>query len=303
LGEKVGTNLTKTDNEKWGGLIILGSAPVSTESGDTEGNIEGIPANLSYGVYGGTNATDNSGSLQYVSIRHGGTLIGEGNEINGLTLGGVGSGTTISNIEIYATLDDGIECFGGTVNLSNILVFYQGDDGLDIDQNYAGTIDGFAVIQGDGVGTDEGLEVDGPEGTTNVTGLCHFMNGLCTRQGSEGTPGDFKSKAQGSVTNVTFDYPGAIKIRASYQNGCVDPKSDAFTYLTNTSPTLTFVNSSFAAVSVYTASNDGATPPVTCTVSGADQTAAEAVMTSGSGGSVVPTTLFSWTAAGLRSEL
>ena len=77
LGQKVGTNLTKTDNELWGGLIILGNAPSSTENGDTEGNIEGIPANLGYGEYGGSDANDSSGSLRYVSVRHGGITIGE----------------------------------------------------------------------------------------------------------------------------------------------------------------------------------------------------------------------------------
>ena len=108
FGQLADTNLTSTDNEKWGGLIILGKAPVSTENGDTEGNIEGLPADEDYAKYGGTAADDNSGTLSYVTIRHGGVTIGEGNEINGLTLGGVGNGTTINNIEIYATLDDGI---------------------------------------------------------------------------------------------------------------------------------------------------------------------------------------------------
>ena len=81
--------------------------------------IEGIPASDLNGLYGGTEATDNSGVLKYISIRHGGANIGEGNEINGLTLGGVGSGTTIENIEIVANDDDGIEWFGGTVNVKN----------------------------------------------------------------------------------------------------------------------------------------------------------------------------------------
>ncbi len=208
IGQKVGTNLTKTDNEKWGGVVILGNAPISAENGDVSANIEGIPANLGYGVYGGAVSNDDSGILNYVSIRHGGITIGEGNELNGLTLGGVGTGTTISNIEIYATLDDGIECFGGTVNISNALVFYQGDDGLDIDMNYSGTIDGFAVIHGDGIGTDEGLEIDGPEGITNVNGQFIIKNGICkyVDAAGSGSAGDFKSKAQGTVENVTFDY-------------------------------------------------------------------------------------------------
>ena len=88
----------------------------------TEFQIEGIPASDANGLYGGNDATDNSGTITYVSIRHGGGEIGEGNEINGLTLAGVGSATTINNIEVVANVDDGIEFFGGTVNASNLLV-------------------------------------------------------------------------------------------------------------------------------------------------------------------------------------
>ena len=72
-----------------------------------------------WNFYGGTDANDNSGTLQYVSIRHGGAIIAEGNELNGLTLGGVGAGTTIENIEIISNSDDGLECFGGNVDVTN----------------------------------------------------------------------------------------------------------------------------------------------------------------------------------------
>lgn len=167
-GQKSGTNLTTADVGLWGGIIILGRAPISV-SGDVEtSQIEGIPANEPYGQYGGTIPEDNSGSLQYVSIRHGGVSIGSDNEINGLTLGGVGTGTTIRNIEVVANLDDGIEWFGGTVNASNLLVWAQGDDALDVDQAYSGTISNALVIQGSEPGS--ALELDGPEGeTTDAT--------------------------------------------------------------------------------------------------------------------------------------
>ena len=311
IGQKVGSNLTKTDNEKWGGLVILGDAPSSTENGDTEGNIEGIPANLGYGVYGGSNSADNSGVLNYVSIRHGGITIGEGNELNGLTLGGVGSGTTISNIEIYATLDDGIECFGGTVDISDALVFYQGDDGLDIDQNYAGTINGFAVIHGDGIGTDEGLEVDGPEGSTNVDGQFTISNGICKSEGtSDGSAGDFKSGAQGTVENVTFDYSSVggkeVKFRTKFEAGCVH-KADAYKNLT--APTgaqsLTFTNADVTGgVKVYDGDEDLPGTPTACpTELGAGQVTATGAITSGSGSTYDYVSKFSWGAAGTRGEL
>ncbi len=98
------------------------------------------PSDLN-GLYGGTDPLDNSGSITYISIRRGSANIGEGNEINGLTLGGVGSGTTIQNVEIIANQDDGIEWFGGTVNVTNALVWNTGDDAIDTDQSWGGTFD------------------------------------------------------------------------------------------------------------------------------------------------------------------
>lgn len=158
-GEIISPNLEPTVSGLWGGLLVLGKAPISAASDAMQ--IEGIPASDLNGLYGGTEATDNSGVLKYISIRHGGANIGEGNEINGLTLGGVGSGTTIENIEIVANDDDGIEWFGGTVNVKNVVVWNVGDDAIDTDQSWGGTLDNFIVINPG----DECLELDGPEGT------------------------------------------------------------------------------------------------------------------------------------------
>lgn len=164
-GQKAGTNLDVNARGLWGGVIILGKAPVSVEGNAATSLIEGIPANEPYGQYGGEDAMDNSGSLRYVSIRHGGVTIGQDNEINGLTLGGVGAGTVIENIEVVANQDDGIEWFGGSVNAKNLLVWGQGDDGLDVDQEYTGTVSNAIVIQGNEPGS--AFELDGPEGTGN----------------------------------------------------------------------------------------------------------------------------------------
>jgi len=314
LGQLVGSNLQKDDNELWGGIIILGNAPVSTENGDITGNIEGIPANLGYGEYGGSDAADNSGSLSYVSIRHGGITIGEGNEINGLTLGGVGTGTTINNIEIYATLDDGIECFGGTVNISDALVFFQGDDGIDLDQNYSGTINGFAVVHGDGVGTDEGLEIDGPEGMTNVNGQFTLSNGVClyVDGAGSGSAGDFKSKAQGNVSNVSFDYSALtgkpVKFRTKFEEPGVDctHKSDAYKYLTAPSgaQSLVFTDCAVAGgVKVYDGDVEAPATTDCPTELDAAQATAASFVVNGTGSSYGYAQKFSWGAAGQRGEL
>ena len=158
-GQIESPNLSNDLDGLWGGLIVLGHAPISADAESVQ--IEGIPVSDANGLYGGTNAADNSGSIKYVSIRHGGANIGEGNEINGLTLGGVGSGTTIQYVEVIANQDDGIEFFGGTVNVSHAVVVNAGDDAIDTDQSWAGTLDNFIVINAG----DECFELDGPEGT------------------------------------------------------------------------------------------------------------------------------------------
>lgn len=158
-GQIASPNLDPDLNGLWGGLIVLGTAPISADAEAVQ--IEGIPPSDQNGLYGGTDPQSNSGVIRYVSIRHGGANIGEGNEINGLTLGGVGSGTIIENVEIIANQDDGIEWFGGTVNVKNAIVWNAGDDAIDTDQSWAGTLDNFIVINPG----DECFELDGPEGT------------------------------------------------------------------------------------------------------------------------------------------
>jgi hypothetical protein len=164
-GNFASPNLDPTVNGLWGGVIVLGKAKISPKpstSGElNEVQIEGIPTSDPNGLYGGNDDTDNSGIISYVSIRHGGTNIGSGNEINGLTLGGVGSMTSINNVEIVANQDDGIEWFGGTVNTSYVVVWNCGDDGIDTDQSWAGNLDNFVVISPAG----HCFELDGPEGS------------------------------------------------------------------------------------------------------------------------------------------
>ncbi|GAA4115752.1 hypothetical protein GCM10022393_16080 [Aquimarina addita] len=197
IGETAGTNLDQNQRGLWGGLIVLGNAPVSLDGNAETAQIEGIPASDTNGLYGGTNAADNSGTLTYISIRHGGALIGEGNEINGLTLGGVGTGTTISHIEVVGNVDDGVEFFGGTVNASNLFVWAQGDDAIDIDQAYAGTIDNVIVVQGNI--SDHALEIDGPEG--EAAGSFVLQNVTLIGSAS-GEVADYRSGATGTTSNV-----------------------------------------------------------------------------------------------------
>lgn len=195
-GEIASPNLDSNLNGLWGGLLVLGNAPISADAESVQ--IEGIPPSDQNGLYGGTNAEDNSGVIKYVSIRHGGANIGEGNEINGLTLGGVGSKTVIENVEIIANQDDGIEWFGGTVSVTNALVWNAGDDAIDTDQAWAGTLDNFVVINPG----DEAFELDGPEGS--YTGAGHTIKNGTVSVGAASGLIDYDDNTDVNMTNIYF---------------------------------------------------------------------------------------------------
>ncbi|MDP0490613.1 MAG: hypothetical protein Q7Q71_06150, partial [Verrucomicrobiota bacterium JB023] len=152
---------TKADRGLWGGVVLLGNAKTYNYSAPGvligENIIEGFASSISVDVdnderadiieYGGSNDADSSGTMTYVSIRHGGYEFKADNEVNGLTLGGVGSGTTLEHIEVMSNSDDGIEFFGGTANLKYALVSFVKDDGFDLDEGYTGNIQFACVIQ------------------------------------------------------------------------------------------------------------------------------------------------------------
>ena len=229
VGESNGTNLDQNDRGLWGGLIVLGYAP-SSFAGDVDAlQIEGIPAEDTWGLYGGNDPNDNSGVYKYVSIRHGGALIGEGNEINGLTLGGVGAGTEIDNIEVVGNVDDGIEFFGGTVDASNLLVWAQGDDAIDIDQAYSGTVDNVVVHLGDI--SDHAFEIDGPEGSLNGSFVLQnasiFGNGIT----ENGEYADYRSNAMGSTSGVfASGFPAGKDVELDNDGVATNYNSGALTF-------------------------------------------------------------------------
>jgi hypothetical protein len=128
----------------FGGIVILGEA--TTNKAVTQ-EIEGLPkfdaAGNSLGVdisYGGSAPADNSGRFRYVRIEYAGYKLAENNEVNGLTLGGVGSGTTLDHVQVSWGADDGFEFFGGTVNASYLLAIANDDDDFDTDFGYSGRI-------------------------------------------------------------------------------------------------------------------------------------------------------------------
>ena len=129
------SNATNPKAGDWGGIIINGKAPLSRQASATSNAATEVNTTI---YFGGNDVTDNSGVLNYVKIEYSGARIDDEAEHNGLTLNGVGNGTTISNIAILYGDDDAIEFFGGSVNASNILVVNAKDDMFDFTQGYSG---------------------------------------------------------------------------------------------------------------------------------------------------------------------
>tara|TARA_R100001143_G_C3361275_1_gene136329 strand:+ start:44594 stop:46081 length:1488 start_codon:yes stop_codon:yes gene_type:complete len=152
--------LNQTNSKLWAGIIILGNAPAYAGGNTDAIQIEGIIDPDSRSQYGGDDPDHSSGILQYVSIRFSGAEIGPGDEIQGLTLGGVGRGTTIEYIDIFVSADDGIEIFGGTVDIRNISVAFSEDDSFDFDLGWTGNGQYLFAMQG-GNGGDRLNEWDG----------------------------------------------------------------------------------------------------------------------------------------------
>ncbi len=183
--DQLNGNLTERDTALWGGVVILGNASINSRANSAaagspaQDQVEGFAVtgdDVALITFGGTDDNDNSGIFRYVSIRHGGAVIGTANEINGLTMGGVGRGTTIEYVEVFANKDDGFEWFGGTVNAKYLVSAFNNDDGFDFDQGYRGSLQFAFAILGD-IGTDagdKGVEWDGA--TSPLTALPRGKN-------------------------------------------------------------------------------------------------------------------------------
>ncbi len=170
---------------EWGGLVINGfgvtnkcdySGSLNDDSLSLTGECH-VPSEGSEGAasnnYGGDNNADNSGTLRYFMVKHTGAEVGNGDELNGITFGAVGSGTVVENLQTYSTFDDGIEMFGGALNVKNYVGLYSNDDTLDFDEGYRGTVENALVIHSETNGS-RCIEADGigkPPGSGRAPGL------------------------------------------------------------------------------------------------------------------------------------
>lgn len=165
----------------WGGIVLLGNAPTNRSTTPIiEGGINS--------EYGGSIAADNSGSLKYVRIEFAGIAADPNSEINGLTCGGVGSGTTLENIQVSYGNDDAYEFFGGTVNAKNIIAFATADDDFDFDFGFTGRLQF-------GISLRDPLFVDGGDAGNGIE---------CDNDGS-GTVASPRTRPQ--LSNFTFCGP------------------------------------------------------------------------------------------------
>ena len=249
----------------WGGLIINGRAPIANEGGTAA--VEGLTGVL----YGGSDPDDNSGVLRYVRVWNGGSSIAPDNEINGITLAGVGRGTTVEYCEVALNLDDGFEMFGGTVDLKYCSAVSVGDDAFDTDAGYQGRGQFLLVVRADD--SDKAHEMDSKTNGdldsqprshphfANVTVISSVAHGEDALRLREGTGGDFRNYiihgANDGVRNddngselVTQDlaaaqahgHPDYLYISGSIvMNGLADVPWDDFDEATDGSWTGTYV--------------------------------------------------------------
>jgi hypothetical protein len=235
LGKATNNLTTAANYSATGALGFQGTAQVggvnTVNGGDGIGFIEGFLAadarNLNGMPPGQADDNDNSGILRYVSVRHAGATVGANNELNGITFGSVGRGTTVENIEVVSNDDDGIEMFGGTVNIKNAVLMFNNDDNVDWDHGYTGKLQFILSVKLDAAtftGGDSGIEADGDDQKANPTLLSHpvLYNATFIGNGSNTAPTgggsgpwaiNAKEKTEGEIYSSIFaNYRSGINL-------------------------------------------------------------------------------------------
>lgn len=247
----------------WGGIVLLGKASTNASYNNQPGigAVEGgVNTSEGLGLFGGgatPDDDDNSGVLKYVRIEYAGFAYLPDNELNSLTLGGVGRGTTIDYVETTYALDDAVECFGGTVNIKHFITYKTLDDDFDTDNGFSGKVQ-FGIVLRDSSRADiskvEGWESDndangssltpqtsavysnmtviGPRATTSNVGNSLFLAGAQIRRNSSisifnsvimGWPKGIlidDSKGTATSNNIT---DGKLVIKNTSISGCAEP--------------------------------------------------------------------------------
>ena len=232
---------------EWGGLVILGRAPIGdcADAGATGGTIAcQAPVEGTAGsIYGGANPSDSSGSIRYLQVRYPGFRVDTNNELNGITLAGVGSGTIFEYVQVHNSSDDGIEWFGGRVNQRYLVLTGNDDDSLDMDSGWKGAIQ-FAIVTQRAGGADkliEGDSTDKPVDATPRTNLLlsnftfftpratspihlrggmdgTLVNGVVRATGATGQCLDIDTAATVQAANAAIDELGPLRFNSVLLN-------------------------------------------------------------------------------------
>jgi uncharacterized membrane protein len=213
LERRADTDPTNDDGgsniSEWGGLVILGRAPINRCSAaatpgtaQCENIVEGVTNPDA--VYGGALPNDSSGILRYVRVQFAGFAINtQGNELNGITMAGVGDGTTVENIQVHNNSDDGVEMFGGTANLRNVVLTGNDDDSLDTDNGWQGAVQNLIIVQR-ADGGDNGVEAS--SAGNGVTPLSNASISNFTIVGNRSNAMRLNTGTVGLYMNGVIDY-------------------------------------------------------------------------------------------------
>ena len=232
------SNASSPSTGNWGGIVLCGKAPINSTA---DGSTDTATTEVGGLSYGGNTPNDNSGILRYVRIEYSGGAIDGNAELNGLSLYAVGTGTIVDYVQIYKGSDDGVEFFGGTVNVSHISVIDAEDDSIDWTEGYTGTITDVYVKQNVGFDHDSGFEMDGfNTDFSNEAGYVSrptVNNVTIIGDGDSGRAFRFRAGTGGIFTNVAIDNFGRGVVIEDDQAS--DPTSqqvvDGFLSLTNVS--------------------------------------------------------------------
>jgi hypothetical protein len=234
---------------EWGGIILQGFAPQygvgntgACYGSGTVCNVEGEGGTY-VGFFGGNEPADNSGILRYVRVTESGIVAGVNNEIQGITLQGVGYGTTLDYIQIHGSLDDGIEWFGGTVNATHLVFTNNDDDDIDFDQGWKGNIQ-FAIVRKNPTketpsGTNDPRAIEANTGdvglvpqTEGVLANITLIGGPITNAPNPVQPGAlFRGAVKATMVNSAIKgfNSGCVRVQDANANGTVTPSNVTLT--------------------------------------------------------------------------
>ncbi len=199
---------------EWGGLIIHGYG-VHNVCGTDASVACNIDSEGESGFAGGYSEGDDSGVLRYVVVTEGGFQFAPGNEINGISLIGVGSGTTLEYIQIHDNSDDGIEYYGGSVNTKYLVVTGAGDDSIDWDEGFSGNIQ-YAIVRQSGASEGNAIEADTDGSTTGFLSKPTLSNLTFIAGGSATTMVVLKARSGGFIHNSIFTANGGSAVASCF---------------------------------------------------------------------------------------